>query len=144
MEPAFGPSKVSAAELTQLMTDFGPFVQAYGFTNDQVLAGRAVVRLPYAAHHLRPGGTIAGPAMMALADYSMYVALLGAIGMTPLAVTTSLNINFLQKPSDTDLICDARLIKLGRRLAVGDMAIRAEGDTDLCAHATATYSIPPR
>ncbi len=136
-------AKITKAELAELIGDFGPFVAMYGFVPDEIGAGVARVRLPYSDDHVRPGGTISGPAMMALADYAMYVAVLGAIGPVALAVTTNLNINFLRKPSNVDLICEARIIKLGRRLAIADMSIFADGDEALCAHATATYSIPP-
>jgi len=74
----------------------------------------------------------------------MYVALLGSIGWVPLAVTTNLNINFLRKPAQRDLVAEAKLIKLGKRLAIGDIGVRSEGEEDLVAHATATYSIPSR
>jgi len=82
--------------------------------------------------------------MMTLADLAMYVAVLASIGWEPLAVTTNLNINFLNKPPPAALIAECRLIKLGRRLAVGDVSIRSEASEDLIAHATSTYSIPPR
>ena len=81
---------------------------------------------------------------MTLADVSIYIAILGAIGWVPLAVTTNLSINFLKKPAPGPLIADAKLLKLGKRLAVGEIAIRSEDDDDLVAHATSTYSIPPR
>ena len=90
---------------------------------------------------LRPGGTISGPTMMALADFTMYVALLGAIGPVPLAVTTNLNIHFLRKPGRCDLTAEARLLKLGKRLAVGEIVIHANGDPAPLAHATSTYSL---
>ena len=80
--------------------------------------------------------------MMSLADFAMYVAVLSAIGWVPLAVTTNLTINFLRKPAPRDLIAEARLIKLGKRLAVGEVAIRSDGEDDLVAHVTSTYSIP--
>ena len=80
--------------------------------------------------------------MMALADFTMYVAVLSAIGWVPLAVTTNFTINFLKKPAPQDLLAEARLIKLGKRLAVGEIGIRSEDADDLVAHATATYSIP--
>jgi uncharacterized protein (TIGR00369 family) len=80
--------------------------------------------------------------MMALADFTMYLAVLSAIGWVPLAVTTNLNINFLKKPGARDLIAEARLIKLGKRLAVGEVHIRSDGDDDSVAHVTSTYSIP--
>ena len=81
---------------------------------------------------------------MAMADFAAYIAILASIGWVPHAVTTNLNINFLKKPEPRDLLAEARLIKLGKRLAVGEIDIRSEGDDDLVAHATATYSIPPQ
>jgi acyl-coenzyme A thioesterase PaaI-like protein len=80
--------------------------------------------------------------MMSLGDFAMYVAVLSAIGWVPLAVTTNLTINFLKKPAARDLLAQARLIKLGNRLAVGEIAIHSDGDDDLVAHVTSTYSIP--
>lgn len=103
----------------------------------------AKVRMLYHEKHLRPGGTISGPSMFALADFSLYCAILASIGPVALAVTTNVTINFLRKPGPGDLICECRLIKLGRRLAVGEALIAAEGEEELAAHATGTYSIPP-
>ena len=80
--------------------------------------------------------------MMALADFTLYVAVLSAIGWVPLAVTTNLTINFLKKPAAGDLLAEARLIKLGKRLAVGEVGIRSDRQDDLVAHVTSTYSIP--
>jgi uncharacterized protein (TIGR00369 family) len=80
--------------------------------------------------------------MMALADFAMYVAVLASIGPVPLAVTTNLNINFLRKPGNRDLIADCRLLKLGKRLAVGEVTIRSDGMDEPVAHVTSTYSIP--
>ena len=82
--------------------------------------------------------------MFALADFGMYVAVMGAIGPVALAVTTNMTIDFLRKPAERDLIADVRLIKLGKRLAIGRVEIRAEGEDDMCAHVTGTYSIPPQ
>ena len=93
---------------------------------------------------LRPGGTVSGPTMMALADNALYIALLGTVGIVPLAVTTSLNINFLRKPAaGCDLVAECTLVKVGRVLVVGDVYIYSEGRDDPVAHATGTYSIPP-
>lgn len=92
---------------------------------------------------LRPGGTVSGPVMMGLADVALYIAILGEIGIVPLAVTTSLNINFLRKPSaGANLIGVCKLIKLGRTLAVGEVALYSEGSDDMVAHVTGTYAIP--
>ena len=104
----------------------------------------ARMRLDHHARFLRPGGTVSGPAMMALADFALYATILSNVGSVALAVTTSLSFNFLRKPGEAALIAECRLLKLGRRLAVGEVRITAEGSDDLVCHATGTYSIPPR
>ncbi|MGB6536289.1 MAG: PaaI family thioesterase [Xanthobacteraceae bacterium] len=113
-----------------------------GYVLEDLWHGGARVRRHFHPRSLRPGGTLSGATMMALADFAMYVAVLSAIGWVPLAVTTNLSINFLTKPAARDLIAEARLIKLGKRLAVGEIGLRSEGADTLVAHATATYSIP--
>ncbi len=111
---------------------------------DEIGPLTARMRMEYHERHLRPGGTISGPAMMALADLALYAAILAHIGPVALAVTTSLNFNFLRKPEPRALIADCRLLKLGKRLAVGDVSIYSEGSSDVVCHATGTYSIPDR
>ena len=101
------------------------------------------VRQAFRQRSVRPGGTISGPTMMALADFAMYVAVLAAIGPVPLAVTINLNINFLRKAAPRDLLAEARLLKLGKRLATGEVSICSQGETEPVAHVTSTYSIPP-
>ena len=107
------------------------------------LAWRLRIRRKFNEKSLRPGGTISGPTMMGLTDFAIYVAILASVGPVPLAVTTNLNINFLRKPAQRDLIAAARLIKLGKRLAVGEVEIYSDGEDEMVAHATSTYSIPP-
>lgn len=93
---------------------------------------------------LRPGGTVSGPTMMGVADVAIYVALLGTLGIVPMAVTTNLNINFLRKPSgQARIIGECRLIKLGRTLVVGEVSLFSEGATEPVAHAVGTYALPP-
>ena len=105
----------------------------------------ATVLLPVGEAQLRPGGTVSGPSMMALADVALYVAILGEIGIVPLAVTTNLNINFLRKPvAQRNIVAVCKLIKLGKTLAVGEVSICSEGSSEVVAHAVATYSIPPK
>jgi uncharacterized protein (TIGR00369 family) len=104
--------------------------------------GTARLRMPYHPRHLRPGGTLSGPSMMGLADVALYVAILASIGPVALAVTTNLSFNFLRKPAQRDLLGEARLLKLGRRLAVGEVSLRSDGAEDVVCHATGTYSIP--
>lgn len=111
-----------------------------------ILAARpraARVRLIPAGTATRPGGTISGPTLMMLADVAMYIAVLASVGWVPLAVTTNLNINFLRKPAPGALLADCEILKLGKRLAVGSVTIREEGEDEPVAHATSTYSIPP-
>ncbi len=103
----------------------------------------ARLRLKFSEKNLRPGGTISGPAMMALADYAMYAVVLAHIGPVALAVTTNLSINFLRKPGPADLVAEAKLLKLGNRLAVGEVIMSQLGQDGPVAHVTSTYSIPP-
>ncbi len=102
----------------------------------------ANLRLVAHERHLRPGGTISGPAMFTLADVGLYVAILAHIGPVALAVTTNLNINFLRKPPHGDVLVECRLLKLGKRLAVGEATLYADGANEPVAHAVGTYSIP--
>jgi len=120
------------------------FQDGSGISIEDAWHGGCRVRRAFSHNSLRPGGTISGPTMMGLTDFAMYVAILASIGPVPLAVTTNLNINFLRKPAPSDLIAEAKLVKLGKRLAVGEVSIRSEGEEDMVAHATSTYSIPPR
>jgi uncharacterized protein (TIGR00369 family) len=115
-----------------------------GLSIEAVWDGGCRVRQAFRELHVRPGGTISGPTMMALADFAMYVAVLAAIGPVPLAVTINLNINFLRKPAQRDLTGEARLLKLGKRLATGEVFIRSDGEEEPVAHVTSTYSIPPQ
>jgi uncharacterized protein (TIGR00369 family) len=128
-----------------LETDF-PQIHTDGkvFDVTEVRSGTVVMRLDPNERHLRPGGTVSGPTLFALADVAAYCVVLAHIGPVALAVTTSLNINFLRKPEPGPLSCTCRLLKLGKRLAVIEASIFGADGEDLVAHATATYSIPPR
>jgi uncharacterized protein (TIGR00369 family) len=138
------PPKLDRDELEALLRREFPemFAITDGLGIEEVWHGGCRIRRGFDPTLLRPGGTISGTTMMALADYAMYFAVLSAIGWVPLAVTTNLTINFLSKPAPRDLIAEARLLKLGKRLAVGEIAIRSDGEDELVAHATSTYSIP--
>jgi len=144
MDHASQLPRMTVEAFNRLLDESAPFQKIYGFVTEEIGYGSARVRLPASEAHTRPGGTLSGPAQMALADFAMYAALLGTIGEVPLAVTTSLNINFLQRPQPGDLLATCRLLKLGKRLAVGDITVQSEGLATPVAHATATYSIPPR
>lgn len=138
MEP-----RLTAAEITEFLDQVFPQLRGQ-MVIEEVGPMCARMRMPIDQSHLRPGGTVSGPAMFTLADCTFYVATLAMIGREALAVTTSLSINFLRKPARRDLIGEARILKLGQRLSVGDVTLTSEGDDRPVAHATMTYAIPPR
>lgn len=121
------------------------FAQVAGmFAIDEVAPMSVTVRLLHDERHLRPGGTVSGPAMFALADVAVYLAILSMVGPKALSVTTNCAIDFMRKPAaGVDLICKTRLLKLGRVLAVGDCLIFSDGMEAPVARASLTYSIPP-
>ncbi|GAA6148978.1 PaaI family thioesterase [Pseudooceanicola nitratireducens] len=124
-----------AAEFPQVRNDF---------LVEEVRPMGVRVRLKVEDKHLRPGGTVSGPTMFALADVAVYLGVLGMIGPKGLAVTTNCSMDFMRKPAAaTDLVADCTILKLGRVLAVGDVMIRSDGQEAPVARATMTYSIPP-
>ena len=137
-------TKMTVAELTAFLRKEFPQV----FSDDDISIESAdglscLLRQRYSERMLRPGGTVSGPTLMALADFAMYVVLLSAIGPVGLAVTTNLNINFLRKGQPgQDVLAVAKLLKLGKRLAVGEVSLLSAESPDPIAHVTATYSIP--
>jgi len=138
-------ARISVEEYKQISRERLPFAQDMGLQLDAIHEDHVVMRALYSEKFLRPGGTVSGPVMMALADAAMYALVLSKIGPVELAVTTSLNINFLHRPKPGDVIAEARMLKLGKRLAVGEVNLYSEGEDhdDPVAHVTATYSIPP-
>jgi uncharacterized protein (TIGR00369 family) len=136
---------MSAAEVTAFWDRHFPQIQA-GRDIEIVTVGpgEAVLRLVPDERHLRPGGTVSGPALFTLVDVAAYAVLLAHIGPEPLIVTTSFNINYMRRPPAVPLLGSCRILKLGSRLAVVEAGIRPEGGGDLVAHATGTYAIPPR
>jgi len=135
---------LNADEIAELLRREFPqaFYEGCGLTLERVDYGHIRVRRHFHEDYVRPGGTISGPTMMELADFAMYVAVFSAVGPQPLAVTTNLNINFLRKPAPADLIAEATLLKIGKRLAVGEVAIYSDGLEEPVAHVTSTYSLP--
>lgn len=124
-----------------LRRDFGQVAE--DFVVMRADAAGLVLRLKVAGHHLRPGGTVSGPSMFGLADVAMYLAILSRIGPVALSVTTNCSIDFMRKPAaGRDLMAQARILKLGRSLAVGDVLIFSEGQDEPVARAGLTYAIP--
>jgi uncharacterized protein (TIGR00369 family) len=138
-----GEGRITAEEYRELVWQGVPFVAQLGCRVERFAAGDIAVRLPYSDLLLRPGGTICGPALMALADVTLYGVVLSMIGRVELAATTNLNVHFLRRPAPADVIAEGRILKLGRRLAVGDVIMHSAGDARPICHATGTYAIPP-
>ncbi|MEP1767484.1 MAG: PaaI family thioesterase [Sulfitobacter sp.] len=135
--------KMDAAQLMAFMGEVFHQV-ADEFNIEQVKPNEVRMRLKVEEKHLRPGGTVSGPSMFALADVSAYIVTLAMIGPKALAVTTSCALDFMRKPvSGADLIATAKLLKLGRHLSVSHVLIYSEGKEDPVAQATMTYAIPP-
>ena len=135
---------MSEAELAAFLDREFPQIKGE-FAIEHLTEDGIVMRLKVAERHLRPGGTVSGPNIFALADVAVYLAVLARIGPVALAVTTSGGVDFLRKPeAGRDLIGEARLLKLGRVLAVGEVLIRSDGKAEPVARANMTYSIPPK
>jgi len=138
-----GEPRITAAAFEELAWQGVPFVGQLGCRVERFAAGDVALRLPYSDLLLRPGGTICGPALMALADVTLYGVVLSMIGPVALAVTTSLNVHFLSRPAPRDVLAEGRLLKLGRRLAVGEVTMRTDGEERPICHVTGTYALPP-
>lgn len=134
---------LTAAEVVAFVDEVFP-QQKGVFELTELRSMNAVIRQQIRDDHLRPGGTVSGPTMFTIADCAFYMAVLGMIGREALTVTTNLNINFLRKPPVADLRAEARILKLGRLLATGDVTVWSEGLDAPVAHATTTYAIPPK
>ena len=121
----------------------GIFSQIKGeFTIDSLEENAIIVRMSVEERHLRPGGTVSGPSMFALADVSVFMSVIAAIGPKALTVTTNCSMDFMRKPlANADLIATCKLLKIGKTLAVGDVLIYSDGTQDAAARATLTYAI---
>lgn len=138
------PLKMTKDELSLLFDDLFPQIKGE-FTIQELGENSITMRMNIGERHLRPGGTVSGPSMFALADVAVYAMIMGMIGPEALSVTTSCSLDFMRKPvANTDLIAKATLLKLGRILAVGDVLLFSDGMDAPVARATMTYSIPPK
>lgn len=135
--------RLSAAEFEALAAEGVPYVGLLGVRVERFEPGLVEVRLPWQELLVRPGGTICGPAMMALADIALYGVVLSLVGRVELAVTTDLNIHFLHRPRPGDLLARGRVLHSGRTLVVGEVSISGVDDGRAVAHATGTYILPP-
>ena len=144
-KPSNTRGTLSVAEVTALIDESFPQIHAGGRSIhiESVADRQARVRLEFTERLVRPGGTISGPAMFTLADFSIYVALIATLGAEAIpAVTTNLNITFLKRPEPRDLIAETWIIRLGRRLAYAEVSLTSSGSEEIVAHATGSYAIP--
>lgn len=134
---------LTAEQVQVLIREGVPMAEDIDLRVDRLDGDCALARVPFQAKLVRPGGTLSGPTLMALADAAMYAVVLGRLGRVEMAVTSSLNINFLARPSPTDLLAEATILRLSKRQAVCEVLLYAAGARDnLVAHVTGTYALP--
>ena len=138
-----GGARISGEQFQELAWRGVPYIGQLGCIVERFEAGDVVVRLPYSDLLQRPGGTICGPALIALADITLYGVVMSLLGRVELAVTTSMTVHFLTRPAPKDVLAEGRILKLGRRLAVGEVMMRTDGDPRPICQVTGTYAIPP-
>lgn len=134
--------KMTAVEVNDFICKGIPAFADMGCGVTEVASDHIVVVQHYRENQLRPGGSISGPTLMALADTAMYALILAQLGPMAMAVTQNLNINFLRRPAPVDTIASARFLRLGRRSAVIDVSIYSAGSDEMVAHVTGTYALP--
>lgn len=136
--------KVNAEDMAAFLDDVFPQVKGM-FSIDRLDDELLIMRLHASDQHLRPGGTVSGPAMFSLADVAAYVATMSRIGKEALAVTTNCSIDFMRKPAaGADVLAHAKVLKLGKALSVTDVLLYSDGQSEPVARANLTYSIPPK
>lgn len=138
------PSLVSGADFERIVRETIPLSDMFPWTVASVTYGHAVLHMEFDARHVRAGGTVSGPALMTLADTALYLVTLSVVGPEPLAVTTDLAIRFLRRPAAARVIADARVLRAGKRLVVGEVSMYSDGDEEPVAHVTGTYALPPK
>lgn len=137
-------SRITPERFQEIVRETLPFGEILGVEILALDEGHARFRLPFKPALTRHGGTIGGPFMMGLADMVMYAVVLSCMPDAVGAVTSNLTMNFLRRPGQAAMIADGRMLRLGRRLAFGEVELFSEGDPDMVAHATATYALPGR
>ena len=134
---------LTAQQVQDLIREWVPMADEIDLQIEEIGESYARIRIPFQDKNLRPGGSISGPIMMAAGDTAMYAAILGNLGHVAMAVTSNLNINFMQRPRQADLIAEATILKMGKRMAFCEVGICSDGSDELVAHVTGSYSLPP-
>lgn len=134
--------ELSLEDAREILTaNFAPWVQDLGLVVEQVGKDRAVLRLPCTGRLARVGGTICGQALMSAADTAMVIALSGAFGKFRPVTTVSQNVTFMRPVANADVLVEARILRLGKTLAFGEILMRAVNEERPVAHATTTYAL---
>lgn len=133
---------LTASDIQHIIHGGLPAAAETGLSIDEVTADHVVARYPFRSNSVRPGGTLSGPTMMGLADAAMYAAIMARLGRVEMAVTSNLNINFLSKPGQADLVAKARVLRMGSRLAFLEVEIYSLGSDEMVAHVTGSYALP--
>ncbi|AZZ91334.1 hotdog fold thioesterase [Hahella sp. KA22] len=133
---------LTAHEIQNIIRTGVPMAESIDFRVDEISGKNAIARIPFSETFVRPGGTLSGPIIMSLADASMYAIILATLGRVEMAVTSNLNINFLQRPKPEDLLAEATLLKLGSRIAFCEVNLYSPNSDGLVAHATGSYALP--
>ena len=132
---------LNAQQVTEYLDEVWPGVTS-SMTIEEVADRRARVRMHVGENGLRPGGIVSGPVLMSLADSAVWAAIIGVLGDAAMAVTVSLTIHFLRPAPPGDVVAEAQLHRVGRRLATGDVLVYADGQAEPVALATVTYALP--
>ncbi|MFZ5756564.1 MAG: PaaI family thioesterase [Pseudomonadota bacterium] len=135
---------LTASDIQQIIRTGLPAAEETDLRIEEVTADHVTARYPFHPGMVRPGGTLSGPTMMGLADAAMYAAIMARLGRVEMAVTSNLNINFLSKPGQADLLARARVLRLGSRLAFLEVELYSAGSPDMVAHVTGSYALPVR
>jgi uncharacterized protein (TIGR00369 family) len=132
---------LNAQQVTEYLDEVWPGVTS-SMTIEEVADRRARLRMHVGENGLRPGGIVSGPVLMSLADSAVWAAIIGVLGDAAMAVTVSLTIHFLRPAPPGDVVAEAQLHRVGRRLATGDVLVYADGQDEPVALATVTYALP--
>jgi uncharacterized protein (TIGR00369 family) len=135
---------LKAQQVESLIREWIPMARLIDLRVDSIDSKGARIRIPFDEANKRPGGSVSGPVLMAAADTAMYAAILGRLGEVAMAVTSNLNINFMQRPGEVDIIAQGKILKLGKRIAYCEVDVFTSESEELVAHVTGSYSLPPR
>jgi len=133
---------LQAKEVQNLIRAWIPLAEQIDLQVESIADKHARIRIPFDESNKRPGGSVSGPVLMAAGDTAMYAAILGALGEVAMAVTSNLNINFMQRPGEVDIIAEGKILKLGKRIAYCEVEIFTSESPDLVAHVTGSYALP--